>query len=190
MFKKYSQKGFTLIESLVATAIFVVVIAVGTGVFLTISRAQQKAVSVSETQQDARFALEAMVKEVRMGTIDYQYYTDNDIILSKGITQLAIQGSDKNYLVFRKGDGNQLEVAINPSYQKSPGNFQAMTRTDVIVEKLTFFINPIYNPYQSGVEKRQPRVTILLQAKVEDKKDPAKTSVIDLETTVTSRVYK
>ncbi len=190
MFKLNSQKGFTLIEALVATAIFVVVIAVGTGVFLTISRAQHKAVSISETQQDARFALEAMVKEVRMGTVDYQYYEDNNINLGKGIGELAIQGSNQNYLVFRKNTSGQLEVAINPSYQKTPSNFQAMTRTDVKVEKLTFFVHPTYNPYQSEVEKKQPRVTILLQAKVEDKKDPSKTAVIDLETTVTSRMYK
>ncbi|TES96829.1 prepilin-type N-terminal cleavage/methylation domain-containing protein [Patescibacteria group bacterium] len=193
-FKKTNSAGFSLIESLIATAIFVVVVAIGAGVFLTVSRAQHKAISVSEAQKDTRFALEAIVKEVRMGTIDFKYYEDNKIDLEGEVNELAIYGSSKEYLVFRKvgGDqeGGQLEVAINPSYQKLPGNFQSMIRENVEIKKLSFYISPSESPYKEGGEKKQPRVTIILQSEVKDQDDPVKTVKIDLQTTVTSRVYK
>ncbi|MFC1652061.1 PilW family protein [Patescibacteria group bacterium] len=194
MKKVRSKQGFSLIESLIATAIFVVVVAVGAGVFLTVSRAQHKAISVSEVQKDARFALEAIVKEVRMGEIDFDYYEDNDINLTGEVDQLAIYGSNKEFLVFKKSGANkeegQLEVAINPSYQKTPENFQSMVREEVKIKTLSFYINPSESPYKEGGVKKQPRVTIILQAEVGDKDDSSKSVEINLQTTVTSRVYK
>jgi prepilin-type N-terminal cleavage/methylation domain-containing protein len=185
-----SQKGFTLIEALVAMAIFVVVVAVGAGIFLTISRAQQKAINVSETQKDARFALEAMVKEVRMGTIDYQYYEDNDLDLSKKISELAIVSSNQEYLVFRQSADSKLEVAINAAYQKKPTNFQPMVREGVKIQTLNFYISPFSSPYKEGAIRKQPRATIILRSEIQDQKNPERNIKVDLETTVTSRVYK
>ncbi|MBU1090027.1 type II secretion system GspH family protein [Patescibacteria group bacterium] len=69
-----SRRGFTLVEAIVALSIFLIVIAMATGIF-TDSFASQRKIKLSRTlYEEARIALERIVKEVRRGTIDYEEY--------------------------------------------------------------------------------------------------------------------
>ncbi|MCK5472060.1 type II secretion system protein [Candidatus Gracilibacteria bacterium] len=69
-----SREGFTLVEAIVALSIFLIVIAMATGIF-TDSFANKRKIKLSRTlYEEARIALERIVKEVRRGTIDYEEY--------------------------------------------------------------------------------------------------------------------
>ncbi len=189
--QKNTQRGFSLIESMIATAIFVVVVVVGTGIFLTVSRAQQKTTVTSGTQQDIRFALEGIAKEVRMGTIDSKYYFDNNIDTDKAVDQLAIITNNKRHYLFRKNNDEQIEVAINSDYYSSPANFEIMTQENTNIKDLTFFItDPGYGIGGGPFEKKQPRVTIIIQLAGEEGENPDESTTLNLQTTVASRLYE
>lgn len=64
------KKGFTLIELLVATTIFIVVIFVVLGLFVTALKAQRKVLAQQNIQDNARYLMGFIAKEIRMSEID------------------------------------------------------------------------------------------------------------------------
>ncbi len=66
-----NKKGFTLIEIIVSLALFAVVATVSIGAFLKIIAANRKSQAIETSVNDANFALESMVRDLRVGT-DYQ----------------------------------------------------------------------------------------------------------------------
>ena len=69
-----SQKGFTMVETIVAISIFLIVIATATGMFTDAFASKRKAELSRMLYEESRIALERVVKEVRRGTIDYEEY--------------------------------------------------------------------------------------------------------------------
>lgn len=63
-------QGFTLIELLVAMTVFITVIMVVLGLFSSAIKAQRKAFAMQNVQENARFLIEFMAKEIRMSTIN------------------------------------------------------------------------------------------------------------------------
>ena len=66
-----TQHGFTLIEIVVSLALFSVVAVVAIGAFLKIIAANRRAQAIETAVNDAGFALESLVRDLRVGT-DYQ----------------------------------------------------------------------------------------------------------------------
>ena len=63
--------GFTLIEIIVSLALFAVVAVVAIGAFLKIVDANRRAEAIESAVNDTNFALESMVRDLRVGS-DYQ----------------------------------------------------------------------------------------------------------------------
>lgn len=63
--RKDKTKGFSIVEALVAMAIFVTVITLAVGGFVTSVRLQRKALIMRTTQQNARNAIEIISKDAR-----------------------------------------------------------------------------------------------------------------------------
>lgn len=64
------KAGFTLVESLVAVAIFSLLIVSATDVFSSIIRSQRNTLSSKNAQESVSYALEIMSKELRMAKLD------------------------------------------------------------------------------------------------------------------------
>lgn len=67
--KKYfnnSTKGFTLVEVMVATSIFVIVVAIGIGSLITTIKANRQAQNKKEIINGVAFALETMSRKIRV----------------------------------------------------------------------------------------------------------------------------
>jgi len=64
------NKGFTIIELLVALAIFSLVIVSMAAVAVSVIKSQRKGFVLQESQENARYILESMSKEIRMSAID------------------------------------------------------------------------------------------------------------------------
>lgn len=62
-----TEKGFTLIELLVAVGIFAVVVTITSGTFITSLKGQRKSITAQNVADNARYAMEVMAKEMRMG---------------------------------------------------------------------------------------------------------------------------
>jgi prepilin-type N-terminal cleavage/methylation domain-containing protein len=65
--KESSQRGFTLIEVLVAIGVFSIVVAIATGGFVNSLRTQRQVASLISTQSNASLVLEQMAREMRTG---------------------------------------------------------------------------------------------------------------------------
>jgi prepilin-type N-terminal cleavage/methylation domain-containing protein len=65
--KQNSQRGFTLIEMLVAIGVFAVVVAIATGGFVNSLRTQRQVASLISAQSNASLVLEQMAREIRTG---------------------------------------------------------------------------------------------------------------------------
>ncbi|MBI4414916.1 MAG: type II secretion system protein, partial [Candidatus Kerfeldbacteria bacterium] len=78
-FARPHRKGFTLVEILTVVSIFAVTSLIATNIFVITSRFQRKAATSQKLQGDIRFAVEAIAREVRFGTIDYGCYAPSPI---------------------------------------------------------------------------------------------------------------
>jgi len=75
IFTKFRQKkGFTLVEMIVSTTIFVIVVSLIGIVFMDFYASKHKTEISRILYEESRTALERIVKEVRRGTIDYEEY--------------------------------------------------------------------------------------------------------------------
>ena len=107
-----TQKGITLIESLVAIAIFVILMLVAAGFIYAIYRAQGYSFDKSQAINEARKGTEAMVKEIReaqaaqdgsyaiitTGELEFSFYGDIDKDSSIEKVRYFVEGTD-----FKKG---------------------------------------------------------------------------------------
>src|SRR3989338_5348699 len=63
-----AQRGFTLIEMIVAVALFAVVMLVSVGALLSLVGANRKAQALQSVMNNLNIALDGMVRSIRMGT--------------------------------------------------------------------------------------------------------------------------
>lgn len=167
------RKGFTLIEILVVVAIFSVTSLVATNIFLVTNQASRRTASDQKLQGDVRFALEAIAREVRFGTIDYDCYDNPNASNAScdpeatAVVDLSATGGKANLLALRDVTGNRIRykvitVGAEPKLEVCLINIgsDALTKCDDIAawEVVTpegvrivngdFYINPPQNPFQ------------------------------------------
>ena len=154
------QSGFTLLEMTVALGIFVILFTLTLGIYSYSIRAEQRTIKISKLQKEAQLIMEILVKQIRSSKVDYQYYIDNAIInIDAGTNILALQDKNGNQTIFRFNAADEtLEVCVvNCS---AGGIFTAIPPQDVLIQDLTFFINPATNPFSlSAPPTEYPRVT-------------------------------
>src|SRR3972149_11970405 len=62
------SRGYTLIELMVAIGIFSIVVAMTSSMFITSLKGQEKSYASQNVADSARYAMEMMSREIRMGT--------------------------------------------------------------------------------------------------------------------------
>jgi prepilin-type N-terminal cleavage/methylation domain-containing protein len=77
-----NQKGFTLIELMVATSIFMMIMLMAMGSLIVSSNAARKSQSLRLTMDNVNFAFETMTRSLRMGTNYSCVYSGGSIDLS------------------------------------------------------------------------------------------------------------
>jgi len=108
---RVSRKGFTLIEVMVALAVFAVIIASAGSVFISIQQAWQRQKQTVELIQNARWAMEFMSNEIR------------------GAGQILIPPPDGGQLEFRTDpDNNGFPPYRTIDYQKTGAVLQRRWR--------------------------------------------------------------
>lgn len=191
------QSGFTLVEVIMASAIFVTAMVAVADMFASINNSQRKTQSIQETSTDARFAFEAMAREARLAAIDYSYYSGS--LSASGESVLALRNTTNQPIRF----STQTDPAICPSGSSAclavcivetctTGDWVSLTPKNVEVGYLLFYIEPLLSPFVSvgsGFQSNiQPRVTIVMQTS-STKQDDASQGDLRMQTTVSSRRY-
>ena len=151
--KNQFKKGLTLIELLVAITIFIIVLATITGVFVSGVRSQVQAVATQNVADNARYAIESIVKDIRTGT---QY----EIVSSKHFKFHDYTGAFAEYCLSDK-DGNCADTGVFisrnfGSVKNVITSRNVITSDEVLVNYLSFVIAG----GGTGDDNIQPRVTI------------------------------
>ena len=196
-----STAGFTIIEMLVALALFTIVITIAVGAFLSLISGSSSLQGEQAVMSSLSFAMDTMTREIRTGT---NYYCKNDA----GSNQMTLDetrncstGSPEFSFVeagssLSSGSGSER---ISYSYVDDPNDSSRKTivrqlgdnnnspqesilSSDTKLIYAQFFVTGA-DPLRTGSDVAQPTVTIVVKA--QDPADSSKTYT--LETTVTQR---
>lgn len=173
MHTKIKAKGFTLLEMLISTGIFAVVIITAIGAMVSLNQAQIKASNIQNIQDNIRFTLEFMTKEIRTGTTFTVFGCG-----ASGCTEIRFVRQQGDNIGYCLSSGTILRFA--PPVVCASGS--AVTSSAVNVNKL--FFNVI--GHAAGPSDGQPRITVTIEARSVNPTLRLETD-FDLQTTVTSR---
>jgi type II secretory pathway pseudopilin PulG len=201
---KYSNEGFTLIETLVAMAIFSMAVIVVLAIFVNSQGLQQRTLAMQRGQSDARYALELMARKIRLGEVDYECYNDSSsecYPLINPVHILALRDANGNPVRFRLQTGviqmctSFSQVELRSDQSEPCTAWVDLTPTNVItVNYFNLYIMPTLDPFEFNpaygtyAGNEQEKVTILLGTTVAQTKGSP--YLTHFQTTVSSRSYK
>ncbi len=171
---------------------------------------QRRTSAEAKVVSDTRYALEAMANALRIGTVYYAgYANDNPANFIKNTCGITAPSSTL-YLIDE--DEERVKYSFTPqagttngfitktfygargSPQQTAPTSAQLTAKDLNIHSFTVSIQPLCNPYNtqcrsdSSANVRQPLVTLSLGVDVPNKGGGVQTKYI--QTTVSSRVYK
>ncbi len=178
------QKGYTLIEIMVAVGIFFIIIASPTGFFVGSLKAQQKVLSSQELIDNMSYGLEYMSRALRMAKKD-----DID-----GINCLA--GTKVNYELTHSGNGIKFR-----NYNDQCQEFYLDLATGRIKEDRTGYSEPLFltsdDTYievfeislvgETQLDDLQPKVTMFFEVKGSRSGKEELQPLMKLQTTISQR---
>ncbi|NIA02467.1 MAG: prepilin-type N-terminal cleavage/methylation domain-containing protein [Nitrospirae bacterium] len=194
MKKILNKKGFTLIEMMVAMAIFVMFLGVLIGSYTDIVKSQQEANDYRVLYSEARRVFDKITEEVRNGAIYYKnidYRSDNQslvLISMDGDRHVVFEYDEDEENIWFGEDILEEQIRKQTDYLLiSPDNDR------ISVTEFNVFVSPVDDPYKlentfnDGLQF-QPKVTVFATFEMERRKGGTPYSV-DLQTTVSSRSY-
>lgn len=199
-----NQTGFSLIEILVSMTIFTMTLIAATSILQAVINGQRNAISSQNIQENIRYTLEVISKEVRMtgqATSSCDTWLQNNLITTNEIMggvlntvnkifNVGTSGSN-NFLYFKNQYGecvvyyqksNQLKVARKASSTNNT-YIEAIMPSQVRINKTIFNVqdNKI-----ADFASIQPAVTINLAAESVNQK--ARLPML-IQTTISGRIY-
>jgi prepilin-type N-terminal cleavage/methylation domain-containing protein len=169
------QKGFTLVEIMVATSIFMIIMLVAMGALIISSDTSKKAQALRLSMDNVNFAMESVTRSLRMGT---HYLCDSSSSLFIPTLATATRdcagGDDAVAFTFAEHDQNFIDT-IYRHFQRIDGTHSLqrcdgamlcvdMVSPEVDVQKLSFFVNG-----SSITDSIQPSIYIIMKGVVNNK---------------------
>lgn len=168
---KKSESGFTIVELLVAMSIFVIILTIAVGVFVSALRNQRLLTEQMAVNNNAALVLEQMAREMRTG---YNFPP-------------AI-GACSDSITFtnsQKGDNATYALLAGGITRTEGGVTKTLTASDVVVKNLCFRVFQ-YSGSGAKQECSPPRVLIAMEVGIKNTSSKAQST--HLETVVSSRI--
>ncbi len=192
-----STIGFTLVEIIVSTTIFAVVLSMMLTLFNYTLKINRRAESLRQATQGARNFTEFVIKEIRNGRIDYgpppaglapigphcsTSYSNNDT----GDTALGLVNIDNDQeCIYLSGSNLMLAKRVGTK----DFDAQRLNPPGVDILSLKFYVRPATNAYDTTTPPRiQPFVTMLVKFQVQLAAADAPV-VIPYQTTISTDFY-
>ena len=196
-----NKKGFTLVEMMVAIAVFSIVMVVAMSALLNVIDANQKAQSIKTAINNVNFALEGISKDMRMGT-DYSCLNssknvipERDCLKSEGYgvryrsprAYLNDDGTRKYAYYFYDKNNQKIQSCLEKEVTDDclSMNFSDITSPDIHITNMRFYVLGVSNSENSIGSKTQPRAIITLSGEAGNK-EKIKTT-FDLQTSISQR---
>jgi len=182
-YKLKDNKGFTLVEMIVAVAIFSIVMVMALGALLAVINANKQNQAIQTAVNNLSLSLETLSREMRVGS---RYHCGSVGEITD--PQNCLAGSD--YISFLSFEGKQIVYKLNDSrIERSDeggdsGTFLFLTAPVVVIENLMFYVTGA----GSG-DDIQPRVLITVSGYVDlGSVGERGKSYFDLQTTASQRL--
>ncbi|MDD4900846.1 MAG: prepilin-type N-terminal cleavage/methylation domain-containing protein [Patescibacteria group bacterium] len=177
-----NQRGVSLLELLVAVTMFTVIILSATSIFKMVVDGQRNAISAQNVQENMRYALERMSKEIRMAQLS------NDACLPAAVNKVFNTASSTSELYFKNKDGNCVKYYLENSRLKITvvgvvSDF--ITPSSLEVSNLKFYVG---DDLIGAFHSLQPYVTMVLDIKALGQAMHGQNMKIQI--TVSSRYYE
>ena len=183
-----NNKGFSLIEILVATAIFSVVMTISIGAVVSINDSNKKAQITRTVMDNLNFAMENIARNLRVGRT---FHCDvNVLVPPKDSPRNCSLGASSIFFEGYKGDLNngndQIAYRLNETTHQversldSGVSYLSITSTELSIDTLKFYV--------TGAEpgdQKQPRVVIVISGSAIFKNGIK--SSFNIQTTVSQR---
>ena len=189
-----SQKGFTLIEMMIAMTIFVIFIGAVMQSYLSIITTQREANEYRVMYSEARHIFDKFSDEVRNGNISYQQLGQG---IANPLNQLVLTSPDLSRAVRFQYDSTAGAVYFSEALMNSDGQFDlkpgySLNSDRIKIKEFKIYVSPLVDPYKpenvyNSATQYQPKVTVF--AKFEKEIGSGRTLDIDLQTTISSRSY-
>ncbi|PIV10165.1 MAG: hypothetical protein COS49_01990 [Candidatus Portnoybacteria bacterium CG03_land_8_20_14_0_80_41_10] len=161
------NKGFTLVELLVALAVFSLVVVAMSATAVSVIKSQRKGFALQEGQETARYLLESVSKEIRMSTID------------------SSSGENESSLSITNAKGENVDYRFNSQKlqrQVNGGVWQDLNPFDLKVTG-SFYIRRSFSQPVRGA------VTLVMKVKANGGRAEGETE-INLQSTLSSRSFE
>ncbi len=175
---KFNNKGFTLLEILIAISLLSLVITITVGIFVSGSKSQRKIIELSAAQREGGYITETISRELRMATA----ICDNGDAAECGAREDQQNNNDSS-IEFKNYEGDWIRYckSLDTGVCNSGGNYfsrngNCISSSDVTIEDLKFYTTEDFN-------LKQPLVTIVMKVKAKD------TSII-LQDSIALRIYE
>ena len=182
-----AERGFTLIETMVAISIFTIIITMGTAAVLNTNAVYRKATATRALIDNLSFVMEDMTRNLRLGS-DYTCPSSNPPSPVQGgsctgdnisISFSDVEGKPSGYLI--GPDINDSTTNIISKYDPAISDFAPISSPEfkIDISKSGFTVSGV------GVgDNAQPMVTIRLSGHIEIK---GETTEFNLQTSVSQR---
>lgn len=162
---KDKRNGFTLVELLVALAVFSLLVFVLTTITTSIIKAQRKAFAVQSVQEPARYIIEIISREVRIS--DINSFSGDDL------PSLNITNFQNETVVYRFVD-NKIQRQVNG------GVWQDLSPTNLEVTGGFYIANESF--------PKRAKVTIVMEMRTTEGKVESRAK-INLQSAITPRSF-
>ena len=169
--KRHNRSGFTLVEIVIYMAVLFIFLLAVTQYAITMVQTAQKARTVHEVEQNARFAMERIVREIQSAN---GINTGSSTFASHpGVLSLSHDIAGEDPTVFDLS-GGQLRIT-----QGAGGTPYALTSNDVTVSNLVFT--------NLSIVDRTQNIHVAMTVTQSNVTDTAYTSTITLENSIVVR---
>lgn len=177
----HNRKGFTLVELLVAAALFATVVVIAVNIFILTLRKPLQEIDNQHVQEEISYLFEALAFQVRSNQLDYGQYT----AITNPVAELYLVGldgtSDQSRLYLSSGQVFLEKISTGSTYPLT-----TVSSNDVMIDVLQFFIYPQTDPSDPSVgDNFQPAVVLYISG--HSVKDP--TVTFSAQTLMTFRAY-
>ena len=193
-FKNRETESFTLIELMVSLGITVVIILSAMGIYLRVIGTREQSLGDLNIQEEGQYIMGLIIKDIRAGQIDYDSYIgdldepENELLLldfSDTVQQVRYKSD-----LTASGDCAGDRCVLQRCKGDPCGDYQDVTMSNISLERLDFYVNPVSDPFTAGSENYDhPYITIILRLK--SLVESSTTAEIVLQQTVSQRyTYK
>jgi prepilin-type N-terminal cleavage/methylation domain-containing protein len=189
---KKNNKGFTLIEMMVAIAVFSIVMVMAMGALLNVIDSNNKARSIKTAINNISFALEGISKKMRMGT-DYACGTNGINTIEQDCTDgladiISFKVKDGEYIFYKFEE--QIKSCISTIQGSCDGTYSLLTSSELTLDSVKFYVLGVTNSKVVAGIRTQPRVIIVIKGSAGNKNKVKTQTTFDLQTGIsqTSRI--